>query len=143
MQPKSMATVVVRLPGTRLPSSIPAASVVIVASVVSGRISEMLPTVVVLPTPKPPAMTIFTGSGGRRGSASASGNCAEATDHSQQRVDVLRSVGVRQVDGEVAVRGKVADEHLDHAEVQAEPRRDLGDRQRLETQHDDVAALER
>ncbi len=36
---------------------------VISASVVSGEISEMAPTVVVLPTPKPPATMIFTGTG--------------------------------------------------------------------------------
>ena len=33
------------------------------ASVVSGTISETAPTKVVLPTPKPPAMTILTGVG--------------------------------------------------------------------------------
>ncbi|GIJ21750.1 hypothetical protein Vlu01_23740 [Micromonospora lutea] len=37
---------------------------VISASVVSGAISEIEPTVVVLPTPKPPATRIFTGIGG-------------------------------------------------------------------------------
>ncbi|GAA3756760.1 hypothetical protein GCM10022379_25800 [Micromonospora maritima] len=40
-------------------------ALVISASVVSGAISEMAPTVVVLPTPKPPAIRIFTGIGGR------------------------------------------------------------------------------
>ncbi|GIJ07464.1 hypothetical protein Van01_06780 [Micromonospora andamanensis] len=39
-------------------------AVVISASVVSGAISEIEPTVVVLPTPKPPATRIFTGIGG-------------------------------------------------------------------------------
>ncbi|GAB3176651.1 hypothetical protein GCM10027259_20380 [Micromonospora palomenae] len=40
-------------------------ALVIDASVVSGAISEIAPTVVVLPTPKPPAIRIFTGIGGR------------------------------------------------------------------------------
>jgi hypothetical protein len=35
-------------------------------SVVSGGTSEMAATAVVLPTPKPPAITILTGVGGRR-----------------------------------------------------------------------------
>src|SRR5690349_12809252 len=65
MQPKSIATVVVVLLGVWLRSSTPAATSVMAASVVSGSISEMEPTAVVLPTPKPPAITILTGSGGR------------------------------------------------------------------------------
>src|SRR3954454_1286135 len=73
MQPKSMATVVVRLRGVWLRSSTPAATSVIDASVVSGSISDIDATAVVLPTPKPPAITIFTGSGGRAGSSASSG----------------------------------------------------------------------
>lgn len=65
MHPKSMATVVVVLRGVWERSSTPAATSVIAASVVSGSISEIEPTAVVLPTPNPPAITIFTGSGGR------------------------------------------------------------------------------
>ncbi len=38
----------------------PSEAAVITASVVSGAISETAPTKVVLPTPKPPATTIFT-----------------------------------------------------------------------------------
>ena len=55
-----MATVVVTLPGTTVRSSTPSEAAVITASVVSGAISETAPTKVVLPTPKPPATTIFT-----------------------------------------------------------------------------------
>src|SRR5689334_4589454 len=65
MQPKSIATVVVVLRGVCVRSSTPAATSVMAASVVSGSISEIEPTAVVLPTPKPPAITILTGSGGR------------------------------------------------------------------------------
>src|SRR5919198_626796 len=63
IRPKSIATVVVVLPRTPDRSSIPSDSAVITASVVSGVISETEPTNVVLPTPKPPAITILTGIG--------------------------------------------------------------------------------
>src|SRR4051794_14230968 len=59
MRPKSMATVVVVFPGTWRMSSTPSPAEVMMASVVSGVISETEPTKVVLPTPKPPAITIF------------------------------------------------------------------------------------
>src|SRR5256885_16414801 len=68
IRPKSIATVVVTLPGTARVSSTPSPADVMIASVVSGVISETEPTSVVLPTPKPPAMTIFadvTRPGGR------------------------------------------------------------------------------
>ena len=55
-----MATVVVVLSGVCVRSSTPSLAVVMTASVVSGVISETEPTNVVLPTPKPPATTIFT-----------------------------------------------------------------------------------
>ena len=54
-----MATVVVTLFGVADRSSWPTLASVITASVVSGMISETDPTNVVLPTPKPPATTIF------------------------------------------------------------------------------------
>src|SRR5882757_7753610 len=56
-----MATVVVALSGTWARSSTPPLAAVSSASVVSGMISGTDPTKVVLPTPKPPATTIFTG----------------------------------------------------------------------------------
>src|SRR5215216_3734263 len=59
IRPKSMATVVVPLPGTLAGSSMPTPATVITASVVRGVISETAPTRVVLPTPNPPATTIF------------------------------------------------------------------------------------
>ena len=58
-RPKSIATVVVVLFGVCERSSTPALASVMTASVVSGSISETAPTSVVLPTPNPPAMTIF------------------------------------------------------------------------------------
>jgi hypothetical protein len=63
-QPKSIAMVVVVLVEAGPGSSTPTDSMVISASVVSGEISEIAPTVVVFPTPNPPATMIFTGTGG-------------------------------------------------------------------------------
>ena len=54
IRPKSMATVVLPFSGTRLASSWPRLAAVITASVVTGGISEMAPTRVVLPAPNPP-----------------------------------------------------------------------------------------
>src|SRR6266566_1854329 len=65
-RPKSSATVVVVFWLPEPGRSIPIATVVIAASVVSGSISDRAPTNVVLPTPKPPDTTIFTGTGGSR-----------------------------------------------------------------------------
>src|SRR3954466_12439828 len=58
-RPKSIATVVVTLFGVADRSSTPRLASVITASVVNGTISDTDPTNVVLPTPKPPATTIF------------------------------------------------------------------------------------
>ncbi len=61
IRPKSIATVVVVLVAPASPaSSTPSECSVIAASVVSGSMSEIEPMNVVLPTAKPPAMTIFT-----------------------------------------------------------------------------------
>ena len=64
-----MATVVVDLPGTAARSSTPSDSLVTSASVRSGTISDTDPTRVVLPTPKPPAMTIFVDAAFARGAS--------------------------------------------------------------------------
>src|SRR5688572_10261568 len=61
MRPKSMATVVVVFCPTWVVSSTFEDTEVMAASVRNGSISEMAPTKVVLPTPKPPATTNFTG----------------------------------------------------------------------------------
>src|SRR5690349_25141206 len=54
-----MATVVVAFVGTAVRLSTPTLALVTKASVRSGTISDTAPTKVVLPTPKPPATTIF------------------------------------------------------------------------------------
>src|SRR3569833_2612944 len=89
MRPKSIATVVVSLPGTLDASSMPCPAEVITASVVSGSISETAPTSVVLPTPKPPAMTIFA-EVISLGCAPARSELAKSTQHPFQQIHPLR-----------------------------------------------------
>src|SRR5690242_6485699 len=139
-QPKSIAMVVVVLPDAWPGSSTPTPSMVISASVVSGAISEMAPTVVVLPTPKPPATMILTGTGGavRCGplgtravpTTRRSGYGSKSTDHSHDGLGVgevvLQHVNVKKSGG-----SQVADENPGDAEVHPEPGGDLRDRQRL------------
>src|SRR4051795_2211119 len=93
--PKSIATVVVLFPLAGCTSSTPTEAVVISASVVSGAISEIAPTVVVLPTAKPPATTIFTGTGGLA-PVRPLAERTESTDHSQDGRGVI---GVDCVEG--------------------------------------------
>src|SRR6478752_1937441 len=87
-----MATVVVVLPGTCRMSSTPSPAEVMMASVVSGVISETEPTSVVLPTPKPPAITIFADvtrpDDGRR----AMSEPAKSTQHPLQQFRTHRVV---------------------------------------------------
>lgn len=59
MRPKSKATVVAVLALMPSVSSTASPAFVIVSSVFSGRISLTERTMVVLPTPKPPTMTIL------------------------------------------------------------------------------------
>src|SRR6266511_3888425 len=126
MQPKSSATVVDVLAGTSVVRSSCAATEVIAASVVSGGISEIADTVVVLPTPKPPAMTIFTGTGGRCAPDSGSADGFQSTDHPFDQVPVVRKWGVRALDEQVTQRGEVGHEHPCDADVQPESGGDLG-----------------
>src|SRR5580698_5158306 len=86
-RPKSMATVVVVLSGTFDRSSMPSLAAVMTASVVSGLISETAPTNVVLPTPNPPATTIFTEVVGP--AASGAGlEVAKSKEHPFQKCEV-------------------------------------------------------
>src|SRR5690349_25083228 len=117
-----MATVVVVLSVVLPGTSMPAAASVISASVVSGMISEIAPTAVVLPTPKPPATTIFTGIGGLGAGAvavdAASGERTKSIDHSQDCFRVVGGVHVCDVYVELAGRPQIPDEDLRDAEVQ-------------------------
>src|SRR5918992_3403410 len=130
-QPKSIATVVVVLPVAWPGSSTPTPAEVMTASVVSGEISLIAPTVVVLPTPKPPATTILTGIGG-----ACSGDRTKSTDHSQDGVGV-GTRGLPRVDVEVAGGPQVADQDAGHAQVQPGLRRDLGERDGLRAERHD------
>src|SRR6266540_219949 len=146
MRPKSMATVVVVLPGTAVMSSTPTETSVIASSVVSGVISDTDPTKVVLPTPNPPATRILRGmiSGSaacRRRYRSA---CAEPIQQPPQdrlaRTAVLRCV-LWQVRHQVAGVDQVADQYPRHSDGHLQRRADLGQRLRLGAQLDDRQRL--
>src|SRR5690349_17998000 len=140
MQPKSRATVVVVFSGTCPVRSISAATSVIAASVVSSGISEMTDTAVVLPTPNPPAITIFTGSGG---ACPTSPDGLESTDDPFDDLRILAEPGVRAAHGQVPQSDQVAGQYPGHAEVEAQPGRGLGDRHRPFAQLHDVAVFVR
>src|SRR6478672_5813256 len=139
MRPKSSAAVVSTLSGVRVEMSTPAATSVIAASVDNGSISEIAPTVVVLPTPKPPATTTL--------SAMGAGVRSEATDTLQQsfeHADPFVELAARGgADRQHALGGEVADEHAHDTEVQPQERGDLHDRVRLLAELDDGAQLGR
>src|SRR5690242_9344026 len=115
-RPKSIATVVVvfRLPEPA--SSTPTDSDVIGASVVSGLISERAPTVVVLPTPKPPEIRILTGIGGLRVCAAPDivSEGSDTVDQPFDEMDVVckgsRRRGAQQHSGRDEVAGKNLDD---------------------------------
>src|SRR5689334_24428356 len=133
IRPKSMATVVVILPGTCRLSSTPTPAEVMMASVVSGVISETDPTSVVLPTPNPPAMTIFADVT----RPPAAGRCdmsepAKSTQHPFQQFSAYRVGLVFQRGGLVhrdqAIGGHVGDDHSSHTERQLHACGDFGER---------------
>src|SRR4051812_14638868 len=127
MRPKSMATVVVVLSPVWVRSSMPADADVITASVRSGLISETAPTNVVLPTPKPPATTIFAEVVEREGPPL---ELAKSTEHPFEQCHVWLAAGVLVaaglMDGDQARLRQVGDEDPGHAEGDGQQRRDLG-----------------
>src|SRR5690349_5936112 len=129
MRPKSMATVVVVLPETWLRSSMPAEAEVMTASVRRGLISETAPTSVVLPTPKPPATTIFAEVVARVGAAAL--ELAKSTEDPFEQRDVGLvsgfAAGSGLVDGDQAGLGQVGHEDAGHPQGKGEQRRHLGD----------------
>src|SRR5688500_5312531 len=143
MRPKSMATVVVSLPGTFDASSMPTPAEVITASVVSGSISETAPTMVVLPTPKPPATTILAEviSLGR---APARSELAKSTQHPFQQIHPLRErfFGSGTVQRQQAVGDHVSDEHPGDPQWEPVVGRDFGQRLRPRfAQHGDAVLV--
>src|SRR5688500_3498903 len=127
MRPKSMATVVVALVGTASRSSTPSDSLVTRASVRSGLISETEPTRVVLPTPKPPATTIFV-------DAEARPPALERAKSTEGPFDQIRAL----VSGRAFVQSclrphvpllhEIAQQHADDADRHLHRGRDLRDR---------------
>src|ERR1035437_3748772 len=122
-----MATVVVVLSGVCDRSSRPSLAAVMTASVVSGVISDTEPTKVVLPTPKPPATTIFTDV--MAASATSPGPALElpkSTENPFEQVEVRAPVRVvHLVDPDQTLDGHVGDEDACHAEWHPEHRGDF------------------
>src|SRR6185295_3637231 len=154
-RPKSMATVV---PVFWLPSpakSIPRLSTVMSASVMSGSISEMVPTNVVLPTAYPPATTIFIDTGrpvaaevapnGPGTVCGAGGTKSDRTDPLQQTFEQPHVAVLGLVFGLAHVQhardDEVADEHAHDTDGSAEACSDLGHRHRRLAQLHDATVL--
>src|SRR5579859_7204528 len=101
------------------------------ASVVSGVISDTEPTNVVLPTPNPPATTIFTDV--MVCDASATGRATldltESTKHPFEQMKIGTAFRVfALVNSDQAIRAHVRDEDSCHPEREPQHRRHLGDR---------------
>src|SRR3954470_6633684 len=127
MRPKSMATVVVALVGTASRSSTPSDSLVTRASVRSGLISETEPTRVVLPTPKPPATTIFVEAVARP-PALERAKSTEGPFNEIQSLVTRRAVVQGGLYPHVALLDEVAQQDAYDADRHRHGRRDLGDR---------------
>src|SRR5690349_10836642 len=128
MRPKSMATVVVVLPGTLRVSSTPTPADVMIASVVSGVISETEPTSVVLPTPNPPAMTIFADV--TRPAGRVMSEPPKSTQHPFKQFCAHRVVFFqrgRLIDRDQPVSRHVGDDDPCDSQRELHPRRDLGE----------------
>src|SRR4029079_6658363 len=138
MRPKSMATVVVDLDCTFEMSSWPSDAWVTRASVRSGTISETEPTRVVLPTPKPPATTIFVEAAARLPLEST-----ESTEGPFEEIEAFVVGGVLgqgRLHVDVALLDQVAQQHSGHADRRLDQRRHL--RHRAEVAQADDPALE-
>ncbi len=114
------------LPAVRFElSSTPTLTDVIAASVDRGMISEMVATKVVLPAPKPPAITILTGVGACPADRSEG---TKAIEHPFQEIQVIRSgfAPARTAHLDETLGGHVADEHPRHPERHLQVSRHLG-----------------
>src|SRR3954464_15925910 len=108
-----MATVVVAFVGTAARSSTPSDSLVTSGSERRGTISETEPTRVVLPTPKPPATTIFGEAAVRLRLEST-----ESTESHSEKVEAFVVGGVlgqRRLHVHVALLDQVTQQHAGHA----------------------------
>src|SRR2546421_10765378 len=139
MRTKSRATVVVVFCSPPAKLSMPALVSVMTSSVRSGAISLTLPTIVVFPTPKPPAISIFA--------ATALSvrpvvlEIADSIEHLLHHVEVWRNgLPARSKYDEVTL-DEVADQHLRHAHRQIQLRGHLGHRARIGAQPQHVGVL--
>src|SRR3954471_1373064 len=116
MRPKSSATVVVILDSTPKVSSTPIPRWLSSSSVCSGRISLIVPTMVVLPTPKPPATRILMAIAGVT-AATPGSEPAYSMQHFpvDAFVDRLRR-RLRPVDGHKALAPQVTEDHTGDVE---------------------------
>src|SRR5579875_2901229 len=142
-RPKSIATVVVVLSGVCVRSSTISLAEVMTASVVSGVISDTEPTKVVLPTPKPPATTIFTDViAASVVSPAAALELAKSTEHPFEQVEVRTSMlMVGLVDPDQALHRHVRDQDPGDTERHPEHRRYLRDRPPVPAESQDGLAL--
>src|SRR5215472_6076603 len=145
IRPKSIATVVVDLSGTCDRSSTSVLATVMTASVVSGVISETEPTKVVLPTPNPPATTIFTDvMAGASDLGWATLDLTESTKHPFEQMEVRTALRViALVDADEPVRAHVRDEDPGHAKRQPQHGRHFRHRSPVTAELQDGLALGR
>src|ERR1700722_411333 len=128
IRPKSSATVVVVFPATPVRSSKAAPISESRSSVRRGLISLMAATMVVLPTPKPPAMRTLTACASPRSGCWARLEFANTVEYRLEKVDVGSVRGrTRWPVDKVTTVDQVADEHLDRSEQQVQMGRDLCD----------------
>src|SRR3569623_3205788 len=138
MRPKSIATVVVDLDGGWARSSTPTDSLVTRASVRSGTISDTEPTRVVLPTPKPPAMTILVEAAVRL-TPGAALESTESTEGPFKQVEAFVIGGVlgqRRLDVDVPLLDQVPEQAAHDSDRALDQGRDLGDRAEVADRHD-------
>src|ERR1700761_8320073 len=138
-RPKSMATVVVTFSGVAARSSVAWLASVIRASVVTGSVSEIDLTNVVLPTPNPPAMTILVETA--VGDSSVLDGLETTKNPFEQHV--FRPPGVRggRMNSQPAVVGEITDQDADHTQRYVQVGGDLRDRAHRTAQRVDVARL--
>src|SRR6266498_298413 len=141
IRPKSIATVVVVFCDTRVRSSTPTDSTLMLSSVVTGGISDREPTKVVLPTPKPPATRtlseISSSSAWRLGRVSAGAESIDQSPEDRLAGPAVAFGAVWHVHREVAGVGQVADQHPGHRDRHVQPDADLGDAGRPRAHPDD------